>query len=116
MPIEPAGPTGNAAPSPGLCSLIREARWAQSMLDSERQTSVSDLARRINRRPGFFARIVRLNYLAPDIIAAILDGKQPPSLTRKKLINANLPMDWALQRTMFGFSDRPDHQRGEERY
>ena len=116
MPIEPASPDEDATPSPRLCALIREARWAQSMLDSERQTSVSELARRMNRRPGFFARIVRLNYLAPDIITAILDGKQPAGLTRKKLIYANLPMDWALQRTMFGFPDRPDHQRGEERY
>lgn len=116
MPIEPADPSREAKIEPGLVRLIHEARRAQAMVDAERDTPVASLARRMERRPGFFSRILRLNYLAPDIIAAVLDGTQPAGLTRKRLINANLPLDWAIQRRLFGFAPRPDHQRGEQRF
>ena len=116
MPIEPADPARQTRLEEGLIALIHDARRAQAMVDAGRDRSVEELAREYGRQPGVFARILRLNYLAPDIIAAILDGTQPAGLTRKKLVNANLPMDWALQRQLFGFAARPDHQRGELRY
>lgn len=108
MPIEPRieGP----CPSASLVSLIREARAAQSAVDTDRSSSLTEIAKRFGRPPGYFARLLRLNYLAPDIIMAILDGRQPSGLTRKKLINANLPMDWSLQRKLLAFSDRSDVQ------
>jgi site-specific DNA recombinase len=116
MPIEQADPERTARVQAGLVALVHEARKAQAMVDAGRDTPVHELAHRFGRMPGFFARILRLNYLAPDIIAAMLDGTQPAGLTRKRLVNANLPMDWALQRQLFGFAARPDHQRGEPRY
>lgn len=116
MPIEQADPGRSCHIQPGLVALVQEARKAQAMVDAGRDTPVQELARRFGRMPGFFARILRLNYLAPDIIAAMLDGTQPEGITRKRLVNANLPMDWALQRQLFGFPARPDHQRGEPRY
>ena len=61
------------------------------------------LANRLNRTSAYFGKLVKLNYLAPDIVAEILDGKQPPQLTRKSLIDTNLPLEWALQRRMLGF-------------
>tara|TARA_R110000787_G_scaffold5442_1_gene19828 strand:- start:9344 stop:9547 length:204 start_codon:yes stop_codon:yes gene_type:complete len=45
-----------------------------------------------------------LNYLAPDIVTAILDGTQPTTLTRKIVLESNIPTDWAIQRQLFGFS------------
>ena len=57
--------------------------------------------------------MLRVNYLAPDIIAAILDGTQPAGLTQRQLIRGHLPMDWALQRQLLGFAPRADHQREE---
>lgn len=110
MPVEPAPQTEGPAPSKPLVTLIHEARKAQAAVDSDRSLSLSEIALTFRREPGLFARILRLNYLAPDIVAAILDGRQPSDLTRKKLVNANLPMDWSLQRTLFGFGQRPDVQ------
>jgi hypothetical protein len=46
---------------------------------------------------------MRLNYLAPDIQAAIVDGVQPPDLTRVKLLSGALPLDWEQQRRFLGF-------------
>jgi hypothetical protein len=76
-----------------------------------------DVAKRLHKRTGSTAaRILRLNYLAPDIIASILDGTNPPGLTRKQLVRADLPMDWSLQRRLFGFAEQAPVQLGEERY
>ncbi len=50
-------------------------------------------------------RIARLAYLAPDIIAAIIDGEQPPRLTARDLAKAaSLPLSWAEQRRALGFA------------
>jgi hypothetical protein len=48
---------------------------------------------------------VRLPWLAPDIITAIINGRQPPQLNAKKLmrLTAHLPADWAEQRALLGF-------------
>lgn len=48
--------------------------------------------------------LLRISYLAPDIVAAILDGRQPAQLTRQRLARTtNLPIDWQQQREMLGF-------------
>ncbi len=53
----------------------------------------------------YAARLIRLNYLAPDIVAAILDGKQPVDLTANKLMaDTRLPLDWRAQRAALGFA------------
>jgi hypothetical protein len=51
------------------------------------------------------ARRIRLTLLAPDIVSAILSGKQPPDLTARKLLNdVRLPPDWNEQRRSLGFA------------
>ena len=51
------------------------------------------------------ARLARLSWLAPDIVSAILDGKQPRSLTARQLLRApEVPLSWPDQRRMFGFA------------
>ena len=65
--------------------------------------------RRHRRRGGdsstYATRLVRLTFLAPDIVAAILAGKQPAGLTANKLMaDTRLPLDWSEQRTALGFT------------
>jgi len=105
LPIQPRR-EGHSSPSPGLRRLIAEARQAQTLVDSNRDAPLSELASRMHLKGHRFARILRLNYLAPDIVTAILDGEHPEGLTRAKLIQANLPLDWALQRQVLGFPAR----------
>ena len=50
------------------------------------------------------AQHLRLSFLAPDIVEAILAGRQPRALTRKRLASIELPIDWHQQRTMLGFA------------
>jgi len=117
MPIEPVEESARRRPDPSLISLIKEARKAQNLVETNRMDSLQVLSAKAGRQPGYFARLLRLNYLAPDIITAILDGTQPSTLCRKRLIKANLPTNWAIQRAMFGFDPRPDHSlRHSARY
>jgi site-specific DNA recombinase len=48
-------------------------------------------------------RVLRIGYLAPDIIEAIIEGRQPRSMTVKRLLQ-RVPCDWADQRAAFDFA------------
>ena len=50
-------------------------------------------------------RLARLSYLAPDIVSAIIEGRQPPLLSGRRLLRAaDLPFDWDGQRALLGFT------------
>ena len=85
-------------------SLLYDARLAQRLVFDNRDKPISELARTFGRRSQSFVRLVRLNYLAPDIVASILDGGQPKGLTRKSLMKVDLPVDWILQRKLLGYA------------
>ena len=54
---------------------------------------------------SYATRLVRLTFLAPDIVAAILAGKQPAGLTANKLMaDTRLPLEWRDQRAALGFA------------
>ena len=46
--------------------------------------------------------MLRSAFLAPDIVEAILERRQPPDLNFEK-VSKNVPLSWAEQRTQFGF-------------
>lgn len=105
----PLGPRGEPAGKIDrrLVALLDDARAAQKLAFDQREVELEHLARSAGCRTDFFSRLVRLNYLAPDIVTAILDGKQPEGLTRKSLTTIDLPLDWSLQRRLLGFPPRP---------
>ena len=49
-------------------------------------------------------RVARACFLAPDIVKAIFDGKQPAALRSRKIERGELPLCWEAQRAMLGFS------------
>lgn len=91
------------SPNKALLRLLANARKAQQLVEDRRDLGIDELACTFGCRPGHFSRLVRLNYLAPDIVTAILDGTQPATLTKDVLLKANLPTDWAVQRKLLGF-------------
>ncbi len=116
LPIAAAPAGAETRPLPGLVDLLTTAHRAQAAVFADRDASPEELAHRFNRTPSYFARLLRLNYLAPDIATAILDGRQPRGLTRQRLIFADLPTDWRQQRILLGFHEQPAPQGNEERY
>lgn len=103
-------------PSPKLVGLMRLARRVQEAVYENRDLTMVQIAERFGRKPAFVARVLRLNYLAPDIIAAIMDGRQPPGLDRRTLVYSSLPTDWAAQRTLLGFPARSDPSASDRHY
>ncbi len=50
-------------------------------------------------------RLVRLTFLAPDIVKDILDGHHPPTVNAAKLLkDTRLPLHWNEQRASLGFA------------
>ncbi|HEX5105818.1 MAG TPA: hypothetical protein VFV87_18500, partial [Pirellulaceae bacterium] len=82
----------------------RAAAWWQTILEGE---NIIEIARRYQ----VSARQIRMHlpsaFLAPDIIEAIVDGRQPPSLTVGALRSGKVPMDWAEQRKLFSIGSSP---------
>jgi ParB-like chromosome segregation protein Spo0J len=94
-----------ASRDPGLLRLLAQAHALKEELVKTRGTSVREIARREGLDRSHFIRLVRLAFLAPDITATILEGRQPPELSARRLIrNARLlPFDWAEQQAALGF-------------
>ena len=90
-------------PDPKLVTLIARAHLLRDRLFGA-GTRLSHAARQQQLNRSYFARIVQLSYLAPDITQAILDGCQPRNLTVRKLVTRILPLGWAEQRTVLGFT------------
>jgi hypothetical protein len=87
--------------------MLKRVREAQRLVDAERNEPIRTLAARMGFTQGHFMKLLRLNYLAPDIVASLRDGTQPSHLTARGIIDANLPTDWPMQRKLFGFPEQP---------
>jgi site-specific DNA recombinase len=99
------GPRCSAPADASLVRLVLRARKIGSRLFKPGAPTLDEIAREEGIVPSYATRIVRLTFLAPDIVAAILAGKQPPELTANKLMaDSPLPLDWREQRTALGFA------------
>lgn len=99
-----AGPGGDATPDPNLVRLLLKGHQGLKMLLQSENADITTLARQEGMTGSYFTRLLRLAWLAPDITQAILDGRQPASLTAGRLIQtAALPLDRPGQRAALGF-------------
>ncbi len=83
-------------------TLLRALRWYEELL-SEAVASTYELSRREKLDQRYIAFTLKLAFLAPDIMEAIIHGNIPAELTVARL-KAGFPMDWNLQRKAFGFA------------
>ena len=79
--------------------IARGHRWHRQLFDGT-HASIADIAKSENISPSFVSRTLRLAYLSPTLVEAILDGKYPAHLTMKDLMEP-FPMEWELQREHF---------------
>lgn len=82
-------------------AVIRAHDWREQ-LESGAVKSVDDLAKREGIRDNYIGKIIRLTELAPDITTAILNGRQPHSLSLSQI--DDIPLLWEQQRSAFGFT------------
>ena len=69
------------------------------MLENGRYGSISELATAEKLDRGYLGRILMLILLAPDIVEAILDGRQPDGMTLPALMKA-VPVGWVEHRAI----------------
>ena len=70
------------------------------MLDTSEFTTIAELAEREGTTPSYMTRILRLTLLAPDIVEAILDGRQNDAVTLARLMDP-FPISWIEQKNIF---------------
>jgi len=88
-------PGAPQCPDPILIRAIVRAYRFNEKLVQGKVRKFGDLAQSEKLHRFYLTQLLRLAYLAPDIIAAILDGKQPARLTATQLIeHPNLPLGW----------------------
>lgn len=78
-----------------LKALARAFRWKR-MLESGEYTTIAELAEREGIAPSYMTRVLRLTLLTPDIVEAILDGKQGPEVTLAQALEP-FPLEWTAQ-------------------
>jgi hypothetical protein len=81
-------------------ALVKAYRWKQVLEKGE--TTVTQLAEEMKVSRSYISRTVNMLMLAPDIISAILSGKQPPTLRVKDLMQV-MPYCWQAQRKLLRF-------------
>jgi DNA invertase Pin-like site-specific DNA recombinase len=96
--------TSDGAASTDLLALVADAMAAQRLVLASRELSLAQLAKREGRCRTQLARLLRLSWMCPRIVEAIADGTQPSGLTRRALLNYDMPIDWAEQERQFGFA------------
>lgn len=75
--------------------IARGFRWQRLLYDGTYST-IEDLAAAEKINPSYVSRILRLAYLSPRVVQAILDGSHPAWLTMKDLLEP-FPTDWRQQ-------------------
>ncbi len=80
-------------------ALAKAYRWKR-MLEGGKVESIAALAKAEKVTRSYVCRLLRLTLLAPDLVEAALNGRQPIGLDLERLKGA-LPLDWAEQRAAF---------------
>jgi DNA invertase Pin-like site-specific DNA recombinase len=98
--------SGTEAPARPASSLIKAVArahpWPEMIIRGE-LTGLRSIAQLTGLDEHYAGRILNCSFLAPDIVEAILDGRQPPDLTVQKLLSC-LPVAWQEQRQRLRFS------------
>ena len=103
--ITPDG--ANVAPQPRprvdntlLKALARGFRWHKMLREGDYQT-LEEIANAENINSSYVSRVLRMTLLAPEIVEAILSGKQPDGLTIATAMRP-FPLEWAGQCSSWG--------------
>ena len=84
-------------------ALVRAHRWRRR-IELGQARSITDLAEQEGVTVAYVCRLLPLTCLAPDIVEAILDGRQPKGLRLADVLG-NGPLAWNTQRETWGLSN-----------
>jgi DNA invertase Pin-like site-specific DNA recombinase len=84
-----------------VLALARARSWIRALTEGQ-YAGTTDIARRFGLSDAHVRRLLRCAYLAPGIVEAIVEGRQPRKLTVNLLLRG-VPLAWSDQRAAFGF-------------
>ena len=88
-------PTRARPDSALLKALARGFRWQKMLREGDYQT-LEEIADVEKINSSYVSRLLRMTLLAPEVVEAILTGRQPPGLTMAKAMKP-FPMEWRNQ-------------------
>ena len=77
---------------------------ARKLILAEPDKSIASNALVNGRCRTRLGKLAGLAYMAPDIVTAIIEGRQPATLTARQLLASELPNAWSDQRALLGFT------------
>ena len=86
-----------------LIKALTDAHEWRELIERGEMITMEDLATRTGHDRKYVRRTLKLAFLAPDIQRAILEGRQPRSLTSQTLGEIDVPLLWSEQRTLLSF-------------
>ncbi|MBV6486706.1 MAG: hypothetical protein GHHEDOFH_00641 [Pseudorhodoplanes sp.] len=104
--LAPSGMNVTAAPARRhiddamVKAIARAFRWRE-MLENGEYATIREIANAEKINESYVGRVLRLTLLAPDIIEAILGGRQSARLQLDHLLR-RFPVEWSEQRQVFG--------------
>ena len=101
---------------PLVKAVARARRWSQQLLSGQ-VPSVHAIARQERIAPRYVRDLLRLAFLSPRIVEAIVEGRQPPELTVIGLTRRiEFPLLWSVQERAlgFGYPTRPGPSNATE--
>jgi len=109
MIVPPVGTAVAKVPTSIDLPLVRtlgKAFYWERLIESGEVANATELARLFKLEAGWVSEVLRMTLLAPDIIRAILDGRQPRHLNLHSVRGRQkeVPLDWEEQRRLFGFA------------
>ena len=87
-----------------LVTLLADARATLALVKANPHKSIPLLAAEHKRCRIRIGKLLRVACLAPDIVVAIVEGRQPLGLTARKLLDTELPLSWDDQKRVLGFA------------
>ena len=99
--IDGAGGSARKKPDHSLCRLLAQACQYNAMVMHSGGKTMAQLAAEAGVGGSYFTRVLRLSFLAPEVVKAILRDGHPIELTAKRLANEiRLPIVWTEQRAL----------------
>ena len=91
----PVAETGCRHRDPNLVHLIAQVHEARQLVLANAEKTISAIARDARCDRVRLNRVLALACLAPDIVTAVLEGRQPIGLSSTVLLRTDLPLEWA---------------------
>jgi len=95
-------------PDGQMVGLLRDAHATRNALMTGCDETIDAMAQRLGVKRDYLSAHMRVTYLAPDVVRALIEGRYPEGLTPARLLSLckDLPHDWQLHRAALGLETR----------